>query len=215
MAKEYRDVFNVETVLVNYRSEKYGWRRIPILGQFSGSDGFTLVGSLIVFWILGYTPILWIPDWILNGLSGLFSGGRFSLHIPPTWLSIPLAFGFMFMSRKLEPQGKPMWKYMWDGSQFVTRSKVTNGWSHISAAVAKGKRRTRMRHTVSVRLTGATSLPAIWQGEERLRVDVPFRATIQEHGLELRPRGGQGKPYLPGRYEKSEEGLLRPCESES
>lgn len=211
MAKEYRDVFNVETVLVNYRSEKYGWRRIPILGQFSGSDGVTLGGSLIVFWFLGYTPILWIPDWILNTMSGLFSGGRFSLHIPATWLSIPLAFGFMFLSRKLEPQGKPMWKYMWDGSTFVTRSKVTNGWSRMGVAVAKGKKRTRMRHGVSLRLTGATTLPAIWQGDERLQVNVPFRAVVKDRGFALNTQSGHGEPFLPGLYEKSEEGLLRSC----
>ena len=209
MAKEYRDVFNVETVLVNYRSEKYGWRRIPFLGQFSGSDGIALSGSLIIFWFLGYTPILWIPDWIINAMSGLFSDGSFSLHIPPTWLSVPLAFGFMFVSRKLEPQGKPMWKYMLDGSWFVARGKATNGWSRIRTAVAKGKKRTRMRASVSIRLTGATSLPAIWRGGGHLQVNVPFRAAVKEHGFELNAQGGHGEPYLPGRYEKQEERLRR------
>ncbi len=208
MAKEYRDVFNVETVLVNYRSEKYGWRRIPLLGQFSGSDGFTLAGSLIVFWILGYTPILWIPDGILNALSGLFSGGRFSLHLPATWLSIPLAFGFMFMSRKLEPQGKPMWKYMWDGSQFVSRSKVTNGWSAIPKSVVAGKKRTRVRDRISLLQGDSVPLPAVWRGEGRLLVRVPFRATVQDGRVTLFPSSGRrGEAYLPGEYIFEKESL--------
>ena len=206
MAREYRNVFNVETVLVNYKSEKYGWRRIPFLGQFSLSDFWSLISSLLLFLVVSFTPILGIPAWLVSGLLHLFG---FPFSFPAWLLAVLLAVGFMFLSRKVEPQGKPIWKYLWDGSLFYGRSKVSNGWKPIRTTVAKGKKKHHYRDHLALSLVKNVPFPAYWRGEFLFESKVPFRWR-EKNGiffLNLASQGS-GKTDLPGMYQ-NHKGVLK------
>ena len=207
LAREYRDVFNVETVLVNYKSEKYGWRRIPYIGHFSVTDGLTLLTSFAGLWLLSLTPILTLPAWLL---SILLHGFGLSFSVSPIILAGILAFVFMLVSRNIEPQGKPIWKFLFDGSWYYGRSKTTNGWHAIPRTVVKGTKRIRHKNHLAVLFEKEVPLPAYWGRRASFQSRIPFRVTTKnEVSLLLSTTAHKGQRKLPGTYQFQKGELCR------
>ena len=187
---------------MNYKSEKYGWRRIPYIGHFSVTDGLTLLTSFACLWLLSLTPILMFPTWLLDVLIHAFG---LSYSVSPLILAGIFSFIFMLISRKLEPQGKPIWKYLIDGSVFYGRSKTTNGWHPISRAVSKGKKKTWHKQRIGVLFEKGVPFPAYWRNTSSFQSKIPFRAVTKNEGIFLYTalsRKGQRK--LPGIYQKGD-----------
>lgn len=194
MPRTYQKLFKQKVVITNINRRSLGFRLFAddVVTFFLSGVGFLLLDTLTPFRLLNLVVNRWL-------------------------LILGCAFGFTWLARKLDPDGKPLVKYLFDAARYPFRSHVSDGWVRKARTLVwrRGKR-TVFRRQARVWWThGDLHLPV----EVRMRSPVPFtfqssvhldvklgrrKTRFQRVGRFRWPRFRQISGLRPGSYEVSQ-----------
>ncbi|MCL6547696.1 MAG: conjugal transfer protein [Alicyclobacillus sp.] len=188
MPRSYQKLFKQKTVVTHIGRMKLGFRLFV-------DDAVTFAGAAFGLLVLdSYTP-LFLLNYIVNRWIVVLGG----------------AFAFTWAARKLDPDGKPLTRYLWGAAAYVFRSHVSDGFVRKPRQLAWRRGRvTRSKLAArAVWTRGNLPLPVVVVGTRfaftsGTHLDVTLgrgRAVFRRTGRMRRPRRHRVSGLRPGRYE--------------
>ncbi|WP_029422097.1 conjugal transfer protein [Alicyclobacillus macrosporangiidus] len=196
MPRSYQKLFKQKTVITNLNRHNLGFR------LFADDLVTFLLAAFILMLLDSYTPLI-LVNFVMN--RWLFIAGG--------------AFLFTWAARKLDPDGKPLVRYLFGAVAYPFRSHVSDGWTKKARQLVwrRGKvtRRkeaakvvwTRGDLPLSVKVYGEN-----WSFESGIHLDVYLRrgrTVLRKAGRFRRPGRHRVSGLRPGRYEIQGRRLLR------
>lgn len=199
MPRTYQKLFKQKVVITNINRRSLGFRLFAddVVTFFLSGTVFLLLDTFTPFRLLNFVANRWL-------------------------VILGCAFGFTWLARKLDPDGKPLVKYLLDAARYPFRSHVSDGWTRKARTLVwkQGKLTTFRRQARAWWTRGDLHLPV----EVRVRSSIPFTFQSSIHldvklgrrTTRLRRTGRLGWPHFrqinglrPGVYEISGRTLRR------
>jgi len=201
MPNTYQALFRQEVVITNISGKK-----IPLVGYLRFSEVAIAAVGTVVFGVLNITPVGFVTVGLLQAAVQFVAGNhQFVINV---WIAGFVEAAILaFLSRRINPAGKSLHKYLLDGARYMFRRHQTDGFRPVP-----GKRTHRPRVRVQAASTQVdVPLPArigvVASGQ--LHIHGPVTVRSQKDGTWIFPAMRGEMTTFPGLYEVKRGQLVR------